>query len=85
MTGFPILSIMLAIPAIAAVVCLFVGAQGARDRAGRDLIDLALGIWLWANFDQSAAGCPVAVHRACPPVRHSASISPGRWASTASR
>ncbi|TGX44220.1 NADH-quinone oxidoreductase subunit M [Sphingomonas naasensis] len=54
MSGFPILSIMLAIPAIAAVACLFAGAKGARWIAlGATLIDLALGIWLWAHFDAS--------------------------------
>ncbi|WP_404339363.1 NADH-quinone oxidoreductase subunit M [Sphingomonas sp. MMS12-HWE2-04] len=51
MSGFPILSIMLAIPALAAVACLFAGAQGARWIAlVATLVDLALGIVLWANF-----------------------------------
>ncbi|WP_066794818.1 NADH-quinone oxidoreductase subunit M [Sphingomonas soli] len=55
MTGFPILSLMLAIPAVAAVACLFSSANNARWIAlCATLIDLALGIWLWASFDQGA-------------------------------
>lgn len=46
------LSIMLAIPAIAAIACLFASAQGARWIALiATLVDLVLGIGLWANFD----------------------------------
>ncbi|TPG54620.1 NADH-quinone oxidoreductase subunit M [Sphingomonas glacialis] len=52
MTGFPILSVMLAIPALAAVACLFVSAQGARWIALiATLIDFVLGIGLWSTFD----------------------------------
>lgn len=52
MTGFPILSMMLAIPALAAVACLFVSAQGARWIALiATLIDFVLGIGLWSSFD----------------------------------
>ena len=52
MTTVPILSIMLAVPAVAAVACLFVDAKGARWIAlAATLVDLALGIGLWANFD----------------------------------
>jgi len=52
MTGFPILSVMLAIPAIAAVACLFVSANAARWIALiATLVDLLLGIVLWAQFD----------------------------------
>ena len=52
MTGFPILSVMLAIPALAAVACLFVSAQGARWIALiATLIDFVLGIGLWDSFD----------------------------------
>lgn len=52
MTGFPILSVMLAIPALAAVACLFVSAQGARWIALiATLIDFVLGIGLWSSFD----------------------------------
>ena len=46
------LSIMLAIPAIAAIACLLASAQGARWIALiATLVDLVLGIGLWANFD----------------------------------
>ncbi|MBP2276275.1 MULTISPECIES: NADH-quinone oxidoreductase subunit M [Sphingomonas] len=52
MSGLPMLSIMLAIPAIAAIACLFASAQGARWIALiATLVDLVLGIWLWAHFD----------------------------------
>ncbi len=30
MSGFPILTVMLAVPAVAAVACLFLNAQSAR-------------------------------------------------------
>ena len=44
MDGFPILSVMLAVPLVAAVACLFVSAQTARWLAlGATLVDLALG------------------------------------------
>ncbi|WP_267393263.1 NADH-quinone oxidoreductase subunit M [Sphingomonas sp. GC_Shp_1] len=56
MSGFPILSVMLAIPAIAAIVCLFVSASAARTLAlAATLIDFALGILLWANYDIGGA------------------------------
>ena len=49
--GFPILTLMLAIPTIAAAACLFVSAPNARRMAlGATLIDLALGILLWATY-----------------------------------
>ncbi|MBJ6121278.1 NADH-quinone oxidoreductase subunit M [Sphingomonas mollis] len=52
MDGFPILSVMLAIPAIAAVACLFLSANAARWTALiATFIDLALGIVLWTQFD----------------------------------
>ena len=44
MSGFPILTIMLAIPTIAAVLCLFLSANGARWLAlAATLVDLLLG------------------------------------------
>jgi NADH-quinone oxidoreductase subunit M len=53
MTGFPILSVLLAIPAVAAVLCLFVGAQAARWTALlATLVNLALGAFLWMHFQQ---------------------------------
>jgi NADH-quinone oxidoreductase subunit M len=55
-TGFPILSVMLAVPAIAAIACLFLSASGARWLAlVATLVDLALGIMLWAQFDIGGA------------------------------
>ena len=52
MSGFPILSVMLAIQAIAAIACFFVSANGARWIALiATLADLILGIGLWAQFD----------------------------------
>ncbi|WP_010216663.1 NADH-quinone oxidoreductase subunit M [Sphingomonas sp. PAMC 26621] len=56
MSGIPILSIMLAIPAIAAVACLFSSAQGARWIALiATLVDLVLGIGLWTSYDIGGA------------------------------
>ena len=56
MTGLPILSIMLVIPAIGALACLFVPAQTARMIAlAATLVDLVLGIVLWAHFDIGGA------------------------------
>jgi NADH-quinone oxidoreductase subunit M len=56
MNGFPILSIMLLVPAVAAVACLFLPAQTARWTAlAATLIDLALGVLLWASFDVGGA------------------------------
>ena len=52
MSGFPILTIMLLVPALAAIACLFVPAATARMVAlGATFADFALGILLWANFD----------------------------------
>ncbi len=56
MTGFPILSVMLAVPAIAAIACLFLSAGGARWLAlAATLVNLALGIILWIQFDIGGA------------------------------
>lgn len=50
--GFPILSLMLAVPMAAAIACLYVGANGARWIAlAATLADLALGALLWALYD----------------------------------
>jgi NADH-quinone oxidoreductase subunit M len=55
-TGFPILSIMLLVPALAAVACLFLPAQTARWTAlAATLVDLALGVVLWTSFDVGGA------------------------------
>ena len=54
--GFPVLSLMLAVPMAAAIACLFVSANSARWLALlATLIDLALGIVLWMNFDIGGA------------------------------
>ncbi len=56
MTGFPILSVLIAVPMIAAIACLFVSANTARMLAlAATLIDFALGIMLWMNFDIGGA------------------------------
>ena len=50
--GFPILSVMLAIPLVAAILCLFLGSNSARWLALiATLVDLALGIFLWGAFE----------------------------------
>ncbi|TZG26153.1 NADH-quinone oxidoreductase subunit M [Sphingomonas montanisoli] len=52
MMGFPILTLMIAIPALAAVACLFAGASAARWIALiATLVDLALGVVLWTNYE----------------------------------
>lgn len=54
--GFPILSLMLALPLVAAALCLFVDAKSARWIAlAATLANLILGIMLWANFDIGGA------------------------------
>ncbi len=56
MTGFPILSVLIAVPMIAAIACLFVSANTARVLAlAATLIDFVLGIMLWMNFDIGGA------------------------------
>ncbi|MEP7348998.1 MAG: NADH-quinone oxidoreductase subunit M [Sphingorhabdus sp.] len=49
---FPILSVMLAVPMLAAVLCLFTRAETARILAlTATLFNLLLGIWLWGSYD----------------------------------
>ncbi|WP_174291254.1 NADH-quinone oxidoreductase subunit M [Sphingomonas bacterium] len=56
MQGFPILSIMLLVPTLAAVACLFLPARTAQWLAlAATLVDFALGIVLWASFDIGGA------------------------------
>ncbi len=56
MGGFPILSVMLVVPLLGAIACLFLQAKSARMVALlATLIDLALGIMLWANYDIGGA------------------------------
>ena len=50
--NLPVLSIMLAVPAVAAVACLFASANAARWIAlAATLADFVLGVALWAQFD----------------------------------
>ena len=56
MEGFPILSLMLLVPLIGAIACLFTGPKAARPIAlTATLIDLLLGIVLWASYDIGGA------------------------------
>ncbi|GAA5057604.1 NADH-quinone oxidoreductase subunit M [Erythrobacter westpacificensis] len=56
MGGFPILSVMLAVPLVGAIACLFLEAKPARMVAlAATLINLALGVLLWANYDIGGA------------------------------
>ena len=56
MNGFPILSMMVLVPALAAAGCLMLDAKGARWLAlAATLVDFALGVFLWANFDVGGA------------------------------
>ena len=56
MAGFPILSVMLLVPLLAAVACLLVEARTARWTALiATLINLGLGLVLWANYDVGGA------------------------------
>ncbi len=56
MGGFPILSAMLLVPLVAAMACLLVRAGTARSIAlVATLLNLALGIALWANYDIGGA------------------------------
>jgi len=52
MGGFPILSLMLLVPLLGAIACLFVGERAARSIAlAATAVDLVLGIVLWTSFD----------------------------------
>jgi NADH-quinone oxidoreductase subunit M len=56
MSGFPILSLMLFLPLVAGLVCLFVSANQARWIAlGATLLDLTLGLVLWNQYDIGGA------------------------------
>src|SRR5687768_14436524 len=56
MDGVPILSLMLLVPMVGAALCLFSGEKAARAIAlAATLIDLALGIVLWVNYDVGGA------------------------------
>ena len=50
------LTILIAIPLVAAAICLFLNASGARWLAlVATLLDLAVSIYLWVNYDPSGA------------------------------
>jgi NADH-quinone oxidoreductase subunit M len=54
--SIPILSIMLAVPMLAAIACLFARAEMARVIAlTATLFNLALGLWLWLSYDPAGA------------------------------
>ncbi|MEO5586649.1 MAG: NADH-quinone oxidoreductase subunit M [Novosphingobium sp.] len=56
MNGFPILSLMLLVPFAGALACLFADAKTARVIAlAATLVNLALGIALWASYDIGGA------------------------------
>ena len=56
MNGFPILSLMLLVPLVAAVGCLVVPREQARNVALlATFVDFALGMVLWANYDIGGA------------------------------
>jgi NADH-quinone oxidoreductase subunit M len=55
-SGLPLLTILIALPLVAAALCLFVKANAARWIAlVATLADLALGIYLWVNYDPDGA------------------------------
>ena len=54
--GLPLLTILIGIPLVAGLLCLFVKAEGARWIAlVATLLDLVLGAWLWIAFDPGGA------------------------------
>ncbi len=56
MTGFPILSLMMLVPLVGAGLALKASREAARLIAlVTTLVDLALGLVLWANFDTGGA------------------------------
>src|SRR5512139_2256729 len=56
MNGLPILSLMLLVPLVGAIGCLVLDAKAARAIAlVATLVDLALGLVLWANYDIGGA------------------------------
>jgi NADH-quinone oxidoreductase subunit M len=55
-TGLPLLTLLIAIPLVAGAIVLFLNASGARWIALiATLLDFALSIYLWANFDPNGA------------------------------
>jgi NADH-quinone oxidoreductase subunit M len=55
-SGLPVLSLLIAIPLLAGLACLFVKANGARWIALiATLMDLAIGAYLWGAYDPAGA------------------------------
>src|SRR6476619_2408900 len=56
MSGLPWLSLLIAVPLLAGVLCLFAKAEGARWIALiGTLLDFAIGIYLWTQYDPDGA------------------------------
>jgi NADH-quinone oxidoreductase subunit M len=56
MDHFPILTLMLLVPLVGAIACIYMEARAARVTALlATLANLALGVVLWANFDVGGA------------------------------
>ncbi|MDE2595296.1 MAG: NADH-quinone oxidoreductase subunit M [Sphingomonadales bacterium] len=56
MTSFPILSLMMLVPLVGALACLFSDAKMARTIAlAATLVDLLLGLFLWSAYDVGGA------------------------------
>ena len=52
MSGLPVLTILIAIPLVAAAIALFLNASGARWVALiATLLDFAVAIYLWQAYD----------------------------------
>ena len=52
MTDLPLLTILIALPLLAGLACLFVKAEGARWLALiGTLIDLAISIYAWVQYN----------------------------------
>jgi NADH-quinone oxidoreductase subunit M len=50
--AIPILSVMILLPVLAAIACLYLRSEGARILALTvTLAQLLLGIWLWISYD----------------------------------
>jgi NADH-quinone oxidoreductase subunit M len=63
--GLPLLTILIAVPLFAGLLCLFVRAETARWIAlVATLIDLAISAWLWIAFDPSGAQWQFVEHTA---------------------
>src|SRR5690606_11820308 len=56
MEGVPILSLMVLVPLVGALICLFVNAATARNVAlAATLVEFGLDVVLWANYDIGGA------------------------------